>query len=162
MCAFWIEKTQRWAGPGICIDCPWCARAGVNAATYDQRSTDWYFGVLPILTSRSSWVVCSSCGGRLYSRVKVAELAGLAPSELTKLVYPRASFIQGFLALAALCVAVFPVVGLVMTGIALFANWKLRGWTKSVCYVALAISLLSIALVGALLAIESLGFLPRR
>lgn len=139
---FWIERTERSPGSEIRIDCPVCLAPGVAAETYDQKQTDTYLGFIPLIVSRSTWVVCRQCGARLSSRVKAAELAGKTTDELAGLIALRASFLRKTLAVLGLLLAIVPFVGPVMAVIAFVANRKIPGWPKKISVAGLAIALL--------------------
>jgi hypothetical protein len=153
MFIFWIEKKQTTPGPDVLIDCPACRSSGV-ATTADQWLQNWYLGFIPVPSSRWTNVFCPNCKNTLHSKVKAVELSVLPPEKVAAAISHRASFLQSFLAVAALIVAIFPAVGFGMALIALLANWKYRGWTKKVSYVALAVSVIPTALMIIALATE--------
>ncbi len=146
--AVYIERTTWFPGPSITIDCPYCLGAKIPSDTYDLVTEILFLGILPIQRVKSTRLVCSSCRTELESRVGAWDLSALDPEELATVIRPYVSFIQKSLALIALVFAIFPVIGTVMALVALLGNWKVRGWPKTLSWVALAISLAVIAAFG--------------
>jgi hypothetical protein len=137
----WVEQKHVTPGPDVAIECPRCRKHGI-ASTSDQEHRDLYFGFIPVLTSHRTCVVCPNCKVTLDSRVMAADLASLPPGEVSAMLRHRPSLVQGFLAVVALLLAWLPVAGMIIALIALLVNWRHRGWTKKVCYVAVVVSVL--------------------
>ena len=85
------------------------------------------------------------------------QLRGLAGDELTEILYLETSFLQKALAIIALLVSIFPGVGPVVAALALLANQKLPCWPRTVSYVAIGLSLLSMLSCGCIVALDATG-----
>jgi hypothetical protein len=151
------QQTERWPGPEIVIDCPTCGERGVAASTYDEQIRESVAGLIPVNSVRRSWVACSHCKATVRSRLPAADLDGKTPVELADLIYIDASFYQKALAIIALVVAIFPLVGTVVAAIALFANRKIPVWSKTVSIVALGLSFLPIVVFAGGLLLAMMG-----
>ena len=151
------QETERWAGPDLAIDCPACHERSVPATTFDQQTREKLYGLIPLNNVRSSWVVCSSCKVPMRSRVDTAELEGKTPVELADLLYLDASFLQKAMAIIALLIAIFPIVGTLFAAVALFANRKYPSWPRTVSWVALGLSFLPLALFAVAMFLTAIG-----
>ncbi len=151
------QEVERQPGPDLVIDCPVCHSRQVPAATYEERTREKLYGLLQVNDVQRSCVVCSNCGIALRSRLPVAELEGKAPDELADLIFVEASFLQKALAVIALVVALFPIVGLAVAAIALLVNRKMPSWPRTVSYVATGVSLLSSLTCGCFLGLGASG-----
>src|SRR5438552_4076146 len=119
-----IEQTQWTPGPDIRFHCPACKQQDVIGSAYEQEITDWYLGVIPLLNLRVTRVFCLRCGIMLNANAKLADLLDKTPQDLSSLLYVSTSFIQKSLAIIALIMALLPMVGCVMSLIAIIANWR--------------------------------------
>jgi len=153
------QVVQQWQGPEVLIDCPVCHARSVSAATHDQESREKLYGLIPLNTVRSSWVVCSGCHTALRSRVRVDELEGKTPGEMADFVYADAGFIRKTFAIVALLTCLFPFVGPVIAAIMLIANWKLPGWPRTLSWIATGVSLVATGFVVLLLIFDAMGLL---
>jgi hypothetical protein len=151
------QQTERWPGPDVVIDCPVCGERGVSATTYDEQIRESVAGLIPVNSVRRSWALCSHCKAMLRSRLPAPELDGKTPVELADLIYLDAGFYQKALAIIALLVALFPLVGTVVAAIALFANRKIPVWSKTVSIIALGLSFLPIVLFAGGLVLAMMG-----
>jgi hypothetical protein len=140
MLAMFLETTedQTTPGPEVMIVCPVCRERGV-AETSDHRHRAFFLGLIPFIDSRWTSVVCPNCKRTLHSKVKAIELAVLPPERVAAAISHRASFLKASLAIIGLLVALFPFVGLAFGLLGLLVNWRHRGWTKKVCYVAVVV-----------------------
>jgi hypothetical protein len=136
----WQEDTLQTPGGNVEILCPACGTESVLARTLDERHRIRFLGLLTVLSFFSTWVVCTRCGGRIYSPVRAGELATMSPEEIGEVIYLRASFLQRSLAVLALLVAIFPLVGVGMAAIALIATRKTQDWARPVVKVAWVIA----------------------
>jgi hypothetical protein len=150
---FWTYEDQATPGPEVMIVCPVCRERGL-AQTADKRHRAYYLGLIPIINSRWTSVVCPNCKRTLHSKVKAVELAVLPPEQVAASISHRASFLQASLAIIGLLVAMVPIVGLVFGLLGLLVNSRHRGWTKKVCYVAVIVGAMTtvVGLTGMALA----------
>jgi hypothetical protein len=151
------QETERSRGPDVVIDCPACAERDVPAMTYDEHIRESVAGLIPVNNVHQTWVACSRCKATIRSRLPAADLGGKTPVELADLIYLDASFFQKCLAIIALVVAIFPIVGTVVAAIALFANRKFPIWSKTVSIVALGLSFIPFVLFAGGFVLAMLG-----
>jgi hypothetical protein len=159
MFVFCIEENKTTPGPDVLINCPACGKQTVWASTHALQTRSWWFGIIPGLAVYSTWATCLECKEPLISRLPLTELSDKSPDELAALIYRPFRLLETFMALAAFIVAIFPIVGLVMAGLAVFANWKDRGWRKKLSMTALGISGLMHLLFGIGMILEKMGII---
>jgi hypothetical protein len=93
----------------------------------------------------------------MRSRVWVSELEGKSVDEMTDLIDLDPTLLQAVLSLIAVAVAIVPVAGTVVSMIALFACRKIPAWPKTVSWIALFLSFVSLAWFCATLILERAG-----
>lgn len=147
-----LNEFQPVAGPGdgrdLLINCPNCGTRGARAVCYDLIET-----YKVVIKHRTTWVTCSACGYKLYSKVPADQLRGRSAQELEGIVVRRVSLISKFFAIVAILLCILPIMGLILAIIATILNWKNRGWLRKVSLVALVISGLITAAFAVLSAI---------
>lgn len=136
-----LNEFQPVAGPDdgmtILINCPNCRAKGVRAVVHELVET-----YKVVIKHRTTWVRCSACGYDLYSKVGAEQLRGHTPEELQGVVVRRVSLISKFFAIAAIALCWAPVMGLVLSAVALALNWKNPGWLRKMSIIALVIGVL--------------------
>jgi hypothetical protein len=142
------------------INCPACGNLDVPGEILQRQETMMQNLVVPMGTHTTWWVVCSACRARLYSKLSAAGIAGKSPEELVGQIYYYVSFVNQFLAVAALVLAPAPALGQVMGLIAWLMNRKNPGWTRKLSKFAFLASLV-IPVAFILLAIIA-GTIQRR
>jgi hypothetical protein len=157
------EVTEETPGPMICFDCPGCGQQRAQGFPYQRMSRVWFLHLFPIvpknLATKETWITCLQCGVLLGSELKLADLVGKTPEELIGRIYFRTTFLQKALAVIALFVAIVPLVGFVMSLIAVVANWKTRTWPKRISMIALVLSIPLMLFLGIGLALEAMGII---
>lgn len=146
-----VEEITRHPGRNVIIHCPACDGRNVSAQTYDQKATDKWLDLVTVWVSRSTWVICTNCRAKLYSKLNCIELQGKSPEEISDQISLQVSFVRKFLAILALCLAVFPYLGVVMAMIGVIANWKSRGWPKVLSYAGLCLTGAAHVVLGVLI-----------
>ena len=159
MFVFWIEENKTTPGPDVVINCPACGRRSVWASTHALQTRSWFFGFIPGQAVHSTWATCLECTAPLISKWPVTELSDKSPDELATKIYLPFKLLETFMALAAFIVAIVPLVGLVMSGLAVFGNWKDRGWRKTLSLVALGISSAATLAFGIGMILEKMGII---
>jgi len=151
---FLSESTIQRPGPDCVLNCPVCNGLDVTAFTFDLVTQTKAYFVVKMMKTTVTHVVCTACHTNFFARGPAARLADLTPDELAAVLRPPTTFIQKSLAVLALLVAIFPIVGLVMAVIAWVSNRKTRNWPGMVSKIALAISLLVSVILGIAALIE--------
>ena len=144
----------------ILINCPVCGSLEVPCEIIERQETVMQNMVVPMGTHTTWWVVCSECKSRLYSKLSAAGLKGKSSDELVGQVYYYVSFVNQFLAVAALLLSPFPALGQILALIAWLMNRKTPGWTGKLSKFALRASLAVLALM-ILYAIIDIAFMHR-
>ena len=127
------------------INCPVCGNLDVPAEIIEKQETIMQNLVIPMGTHTTWWVACSACKARLYSKLSAAGLAGKSPEDIVGQVYPYTSFVNQFMAVAALLLSFFPGLGTVLALIAWLMNRKAAGWTRKLSKFAVLASLFFLA-----------------
>lgn len=135
------QQIDRHPGPEIEFDCPTCGAKGVTGFTYDERRQERLYWLIPVSSSNSSWVACSQCGKALRSRLPAAQLANLGHDRLASVLFVDPGFVRKAIAVIAAILAIVPVVGTVFSAIVVIANWKVRGWPRTVSIASLIFSI---------------------
>jgi hypothetical protein len=155
------EVTEETRGPMIYFDCPGCRQQRAKGIPYERMTRVWFLHVFPIvpanLATKETSITCLQCGVLLGAELKLADLVGKTPEELIGRIYFRTTFLQKALAVIALFVAIFPMVGFVMSLIAVVANWQTRTWPKRISVIALVLSIPLMLFLGIGLALEAMG-----
>ncbi len=112
------------------INCPACGHLDVPGEILERQETLMENLVVPMGTQTTWWIVCSSCQAKLYSKLSAAKLQGKTPAELVGQVYVYVSFVNQFMAVAALLLAVCPLLGTILAAIAWVMNRKMTGWPR--------------------------------
>ncbi len=146
------------------INCPVCGKLDVPAEIIEKQETMMQNLVIPMGTHTTWWVACSACKARLYSKLSAAGLAGKSPDELVGQVYPYTSFVNQFLAVAAIVLSPPLTAGTILALIAWLVNRKTAGWTRKLSKFAVLASLFFLAalFVGSALRIHRKSFVHRR
>jgi hypothetical protein len=124
------------------INCPACGHLDVPAEIIEKQETLMQSMVIPMGTTTTWWIVCSACQVKLYSKLSAAKLQGKTPSELVGQIYVYTSFVNQFMAVAALVLAIAPGLGTVLAAIAWVMNRKITGWPRILSKVAFFASFL--------------------
>jgi hypothetical protein len=124
------------------IHCPACHKRDIPAQIIEHIEKVTEYLVVHLSTHTTWWVVCSECKVRLFSKVSGAELERRTPDELVGVVVTRVGFVQQFLAVAAVVLAIAPGLGTALGLIAYVANRKSPGWPRIASKVALGLSVL--------------------
>jgi preprotein translocase subunit SecG len=123
------------------INCPACGSLDIPAEILERQETMMQSMVIPIGTHTTWWVVCSACQAKLYSKLNAAGLQGKSSDELVGQVYPYVSFVNQFLAVAALLLSPAPGLGTILGLIAWLVNRKTSGWPRKLSKFAVFASL---------------------
>ncbi len=97
--------------------------------------------VIPMGTNTTWWVVCSACKVKLYSKLNAANILGKTPGELVGQISVYTSFVNQFMAVAALLPSWAPALGTILALIAWLVNWKTPGWPRKLSKFAFLASL---------------------
>ena len=143
------------------INCPVCGNLDVPAEIIEKQETMMQNLVIPMGTHTTWWVVCSECKVRLYSKLSAAGLAGKSPDDIVGQVYPYTSFVNQFMAVAALLLSPAPGLGTILALIAWLMNRKAAGWTRKLSKFAFLASLV-IPVLLIVFAIIDAAFIHRR
>jgi hypothetical protein len=154
---FYVVEWTKTPRGQVVIHCPLCDQKPVQAVVFDRRERALLLGLIPLLVLNSTWVTCTACRGELHSKVKSEHLFNRDPEELAAFIYARVSFIDKFLAISALLLAVFPLLGLLYALLAWVVNRKSRGWPKKVTVIALWVSIAVHVLFGLIAVAANLG-----
>ncbi len=151
--------TCTWTGPSIVIHCAACDATDVPAETFEYGERVALLHVVPITPYvRTNYVKCTRCGEQFVSPIALSELPYLHPDELDKLLRRRVGLIPQFLAFAAIILSWVPMIGLLMSLIALAANWsRKKHWTRNVSRAAVGIALITSGVLGLMLLLAALG-----
>jgi hypothetical protein len=144
------------------INCPVCGNLDVPAEIIEKQETMMQNLVIPMGTHTTWWVACSACKARLYSKLSAANLAGKSPDELVGQVYPYTSFVNQFLAVAALLLCPAPALGTILALIAWLMNRKAAGWTRKLSKFAFFASLAIPVLLIVFAIVDATLIHPRR
>ena len=154
------EETQDTPGPVIDFDCPACGQQRAKGLPNERMTRLWFLGLFPListnLAAKETWIACLQCGVLLGTEVKLADLAGKTPEELVGRIHFRTTFLQKALAVIALAVAIFPLVGFVMAIFAIAANWNTRTWPRMVSKIAVFLSILTLLIVPGIFVLATL------
>jgi hypothetical protein len=112
------------------INCPVCGHLDVPGQILERQETLMESLVVPMGTQTTWWIVCSSCEAKLYSKLSAAQLQGKSPEELVGKIYYYVSFVNQFMSVAALLLAVAPGLGPILAAIAWLMNRKIIGWPR--------------------------------
>ena len=123
------------AGPTR-INCPACGHLDVPAQIIERQETLMENLVVPMGTQTTWWVLCSACQVKLYSKLSAAKLQGKTPGELVGQIYVYTSFVNQFMAVAALVLSICPLLGTILAAIAWVMNRKTPGWPKKLSKIA--------------------------
>lgn len=132
------------------INCPRCGAKETRAVCYTVREV---LGL--IVWHKTHWVKCLACGTELYSRLPPKDLAGLPPDVLEGVVVFRRSFVARTVTLLAVLLFWTPLVGLMVSALAVILNWRSGGWPKRLSLIALVISALLTAAASAFMIIDA-------
>lgn len=145
----WIEQEkEKVPGPAVRISCPACHKDDVSAKTYDEHIQERLNNAISVNQVCLTWIVCSECGAKLRSRVPAAQLGGKSAKFLAQQMYFDDGFLAKALAIIALLVAIFPIVGTVVALLAWQTNRKTPSWPKKVSLAAIVLSLAPVAVFG--------------
>jgi hypothetical protein len=92
--------------------------------------------VIPMGTQTTWWILCSACQVKLYSKLSGAKLHGKTPGELVGQIYVYTSFVNQFMAVAALLLSICPLLGTILAAIAWGMNRKIGGWPRKLSKIA--------------------------
>jgi hypothetical protein len=123
------------------INCPACGHLDVPAQIIERQETLMQNLVVPMGTQTTWWVACSSCQVKLYSKLSAAKIQGKTPAELVGQIYVYTSFVNQFLAVAALLLSPAPALGTILALIAWGVNWKTPGWPRKLSKFAVLASI---------------------
>ncbi len=123
------------------INCPACGHLDVPAQIIERQETLMESLVIPMGTQTTWWVACSACQVKLYSKLSGAKLQGKNPAELVGQIYVYTSFVNQFMAVAALLLSWTPGLGTILALIAWLMNWKNAGWPRKLSKFAFLASL---------------------
>jgi hypothetical protein len=140
-----LFHTRTWREPTepLVINCPACQAQHVTAETYIYFEQLRILLVIPLPPNRSYWLTCPSCRSPLLSRFPAYELRGLPPEAITHFIRHRVSPIRKFLAILGIMFFFWPLLGLMVTGPAVLANFRTQGWTKRLSWIAFILSLVA-------------------
>ena len=155
MSLFYTAQYERRPGPSVRIDCGKCGGTDVAGKAYDQSETLRLLGVVPILKIRNTFVTCGVCGAQLRSRLSCQELVNLEGADLRPFISYEVSFVVKFLAVVSILLCVVPLLGLLLALTTVCCTLKVRGWPKTLGFIALIVSSLITIPVVVLL---TLGF----
>jgi hypothetical protein len=124
------------------INCPSCGHLDVPAQIIERQETLMESLVIPMGTQTTWWVACSACQVKLYSKLSAAKIQGKTPAELVGQIYVYTSFVNQFMAVAALLLSIFPGLGTILAAIAWVMNRKLTGWPRKLSKIAFFASFL--------------------
>jgi hypothetical protein len=129
----------------VLISCPACRGQVVSYATEAIDTQYSFFSARP--RDLACWIKCGDCGRLLFARAGMQALLTESPEQLDGRISVYVSFVARFFAVAAVLLAIFPIVGFGVTLIALLANFRSPGWPKVSCRIALGLSLVANALL---------------
>jgi hypothetical protein len=132
-------------GPNVIINCPRCGAKHVPATCHTITEI-----VNLIWRKTTTWVRCSACGTELHSKRRPDDVLGRSPEELEGVIVYRISLIPRFLAIAAIVLSVWPLLGLILSLVSLAVNWRHGRWLKKVSLIAVTISVLVHLAIGVL------------
>ncbi len=125
----------------LLIDCPKCQTASRPAHAADLRQWLYIFYIVPIFFHKPTVIECE-CGASLISKLRVAELLELTPSDLARVITRRVSPILKALVYGGIIVWILPVIGTVWMGIAYVWARTYTGWIRTLSLVLLLLSIL--------------------
>ena len=145
------------AGPNLRMRCSVCDMlTSATSFQYGERLT--LFHLIPLSPwTETNYVQCVTCRQQFVSSIRVCDLPTYDPDTLGSLLIRRVGLVPCALALLALLLSPFPMVGLLLGAIALAVNWRRpRHWTRTISRVAFAVACLTTIGMLMLLAIASI------
>jgi len=136
------------------IRCPLCGRDGVTASVREETEEVQLLEAIPLFGVHHAFLKCNACGGRLESKVPVAQLCGCTPEQLRTVVVPRVGIGGLLVLLIGLLLCWVPLIGLLLTGLAVLWNRRYRRWTYPASW---TVFLLSVAVHTAIVVLAMLG-----
>ena len=140
------------------IHCPACAARDVVGRIVQIQETLVYFLVIRVPARNTTWVDCSACHARLYSRVRPEELLESPANFLVGLLVPYVSLYGRASAVLSILLFWIPFANVAIGGTAVFINRQTPGWPRRASWVGLGLSIAVTAFMLILLALEAAGF----
>ena len=128
-------------GPVVQFTCPKCGQARSRGNSYELHDKFMALHFIPLWSTRTTYVACTSCRANLSSRLDIEELALYRDADVTPYLAYESSFVFKFAALAAVLLWWAPIVGLGLTVLALAGTWRVPGWPRTLAIVSAPLSL---------------------
>ena len=144
---YYSIKRQTTPGPLVQFDCPKCGAEQVFGSSFEWLDTFQALHVFPLYSTRNTYIWCSRCQAQLTSPLTLEELHEYQNADLTGFVAYDVSFVYKFLAIAALLLCWMPILGIVLSIIALAGTFRVRGWPRTLALISAVPALLT-ALLG--------------
>ncbi len=136
------------------IHCPLCKRDGVTASVREETEEIQLLEAIPLFGVRHAFLKCDACGGRLESKIPVARLYECTPEQLKSVIVPRIGVGSVLVLLMGLLLCWVPLIGLLLTGLAVVWNRRYRRWTYPASWAVLS---LSVVVHAAIVVLATLG-----
>ena len=130
-------ECRKTPGPTLTFRCPACGCDQASASSYQYGERAVLLHAIPVSPyTETNYVKCSQCSELFVSEVSVFDLPQYAPHELPRLLRRRVPLVPATLAVCGILLFPFPVIGLLVNGIALLLNWRRpRHWTRTMSWV---------------------------
>jgi len=144
------ETFEAGQSPAFLINCPKCGAKHVPAKITTLKET-----LDLVIRQTTTWVKCSACGTSLYSKRPAAEIIGMTPEQLERVLVNRVSLVSRVVAILAIVLCLFPFVGLAVAALSMALNWKAHGWSRKLSLIALPIALLMTVVAGVVIMMDT-------
>jgi hypothetical protein len=148
-------ETRKINGPSLTINCCACGLSDAVAISFQYGERATVLHVVPASPfTETNYVQCGNCGELFVSRISVFDLPNRSSEELSTLLIRRVGLVPLTLTVCGIVLFFVPVIGLIVSLLALMLTWRRRGhWSLKVSIVGALLSLPFTACGLALLAI---------
>ena len=148
----WGVMWETRPGPQIRIDCPRCGASPAIADTEETVEKLLLLGLIPVFKKTTTYVVCTGCGAKMQSKIRLDELPRYLPAQLRPLLSPKVSpWVVVLLALSVMTFCV-PVASFVFALVCVVLTMSTPGWPRTLSRaIAVLSGAMSVVFVGVFL-----------